>query len=322
MKSRIASIIGIIILLSLLMAPPALAIDEPDSVSLEGITIFGDLLAEDDFLAFVPYAIPFTTEPDENISQTFIFRMLSADGTTELGTVLAIPAYNGGYGFGAVAFYSTNMTWGEEYIFRVQQNPTYYPLAQHWDFTIGDSNYSSASDQALALGATIITSAMFLSTSFDEELLSKSESGTTVLSTYGELYYLDVIPGLQSMCPDLFSVKLESPDYTKRTWSMSIAEALQTKYSGTFIYDSMTGFAGLFSMDTSPAMNFLSIIMFAILMGISVWKFKASMLSAFVDGYALLLLLMLGGFFSMIWAGFMAFCSTVLGGVILFLNRS
>lgn len=301
---------------------PALALAEPTSVSLTEIEIFQDLLATDDFGAFVPYEIDYTTEPDENIDETYFFRLMSANGTEELGTVLANPAYNGGYGSGAVFFYSENLTWGEAYIFRVQQNPTYYPAAQYWDFVVGDSNYSTASDQAAALKAKVVDSATFLSTVFSVPLLDKSEAGTTVLSTYGELYYLEVIPGLQSMCPALFQVQLENPDYTKRSWSYTFANALKTKYSGTFIYDFMTGFAGLFDMGTEPAMGILSIILFAALIGFGVWKFKANMLSGFTDGYALLLLLMLIGYFPMVAAGAVAFGSTVLGGVILFLNRA
>lgn len=321
---RLIGIMMLGILPVVTIATPALAsTPEPTTVSLEEIVVFHDLLVTDDFLAFVPYEISFVTEPDANIGETYIFRLLSPDGSTENGTALATPAYNGGYGSGAVSFYfASGMTSGLAYIFRVQQNPAYYPSPQYWDFVIGDSNYSTASDQEAALKAKVVDSATFLATGFAVSLLAKSESGATILSTYGELYYLDAIPGLQSMCPSLFSVQLEDPDFTKRTWSITFAETIKTKYSGTFIYDFMTGFAGLFSLETSPAMNFFSIILFVILIGVSVWKFKASMLSAFLDGYALLLLLMLMGFFSMIWAGFVAFCSAVVGGAILFFKRA
>lgn len=320
--------LGAVVALSAWLANPATivhAIDEPESVSLDGILIFQDLLEEDDFLAIVPYEIPFTEQPDENIDQSFIFRMMSVNATTELGTTLANPAYDGGYGSGVVSFRfaaSENITWGEAYVFRVQENPTYYPSPQYWDFTIGDSNYSTASDQAAALKAKTLDSATYLSTVFDVELTATSESGTTVLSTYGELYYLEVIPGLQSMCPELFGVNLENPDYTKRGWTYEFAEALTTKYAGTFIEDFMTGFGGLFEMESSTAMGFFSIFLFAILVGLAVWEGKASMLSAFTDGYTLLLLLMLMGIFPMVAAGGIAFASAVLGGVILLLNRA
>lgn len=307
----------------LVIAVPALALEEPTTVSLDDIAVFGALIEDEDFLAVVPYNIAFTSEPEPNIDATFIFRLLSPDGSTENGTALAVPAYNGGYGYGVVSFYfSSGMEWGEAYIFRVQQNPTYYPTAQYWDFTIGESNYSTASDQAAALKAKIVDSATFLAPLYEVNLLAKSEAGSTVLSTYGELYYLDVIPQLNTMCPNLFSVQLENPDYTQRTWDTAFAENLETKYEDTIFGDFMTGFAGLFSSDVSTTMSILSLIVFAILVGLSVYKFKGTMLSAFIDGYALLILLMLMGFFSMIAAGGMAFCSVVLGGIILFLNRA
>jgi len=324
MKRLIRSL-GVALIALLVTASPAMAIAEPTSVTLDDIELFQNLLVTGDMLAVVPYSVTFTTKPDENIDKTFIFRMTSVDGTTEYGTALAYPAYNGGYGSGIVSFYfadNTTVTWGETYVFRVQQNPTYYPSAQYWDFTIDSSAYSDAFDQTEGLKAKVIDSATFLTTEFGVALLSKSESGATILSTYGELYYLTAIPGLQQMVPYLFSVQLENPDFAKRTWSTIVAVALVTKYSGTFIGDFMTGFGGLWGTTTSAAMTTLSIFMVLVIIGLSIGKFKGTMLTAMCDGYALILLLMLIGFFPMVAAGGIAFCSIVLGGVILFLNRA
>lgn len=306
-----------------LFATPALALAEPSSVSLDDIVIFHDLLTPGDMLATVPYNVSFATAPDENISQTFIFTVLSPDGSTVNGTALAYPAYNGGYGPGLVAFYwASGMVSGESYIFRVQENPVYYPAPDYWDFPVSVSNYSTETDQAVALKTKILDSSIFLSTSFGVPLSSTSESGGLVLSAYGELYYLNVIPGLQQMTPTLFSVQLEDPDFTRRSWSTSFADALKTKYEGTILYDAMTGFGGLFSVETTGAMTIVSVFIFLVVVSISVLKFKGSMISAFDDGYTALLLLMLYGVFDMILAGTIAFISTAIGGVILFLNRS
>lgn len=306
-----------------MMPETAYAMDEPEGVSLYDIMIFHDLLYEDDFTAIVPYHISFETTPDDAINQTFIFSVLSENGTTQLGAVTAHPRYYGGYGKGVVMFYlQSGMVWNRPYIFRVQQNPVYYPSPQKWDFTIGTNQYSTDADQSQGLRAKIIDSATELSTEWNVDLLSSGDSGQTVLSTYGELYYLNAVPGLQIMCPELFSVQIETPDYTKRAWSYTLAEVLRTKYAGTLIEDFMTGYAGLFSMETNTAMDIGSIFVFAIVIIISAWKFKASLLAAFTDGYTVLLLLMLEGFISMIIVGFIAFLSTLLGGIILFFNRS
>lgn len=329
-NQNLAGLIGrvmvIILVVSAWFACPSHALaanEQPTSVSLDEIIIFNGLLVTGDALAFVPYEISFITAPDPNITATYLFRLMSADGATEIGTVTAQPDYDGGYGPGAVSFYiEGGLTEGTAYIFRVQQNPSYYDDPQYWDFTVDISNYSQEADQAEALKDAIVASAVYLTTVFEDELLAKSEAGITVLSTYGELYYLDVIPGLQVMSPNLFSVQLENPDFTKRTWSTTVATTIQTKYSGTIFYDFMTGFAGLFSLETYPAMNFLSTILFIIVVAFSVGKLKGNLLSSMLDGYAFLLLLMLIGWFSMIWAGFIAFASGAIGGVILFLKRA
>ena len=323
MKKRLitATIIALAVLLGVTV--PAFAMDEPDSVSLDNIEVFKDQITTGDFLAVVPYHIPFTTQPDDNIDETVTFRVMSANGTTEYGSVTAYPKYDGGYGDGIVTFYiESGMVWEESYIFRVQQNPAFYPSPKNWDFVIDAANYSTDPDQEWALRVKILDVANELSVSFGVELLSTAESGQTVLSTYGELYFIRAIPGLQTMCPKLFGTQIRTPSYTKRSWTTVLADALKTKYAGTFIADFMTGYAGLFSMGESSAMNFLSIIGFVALIFLSVWKFKATTLSGFVDGYTLLLLLMLNGFWSMILNGLFAFLSVVVGGVILFLNKS
>ena len=59
-----------------------------------------------------------------------------------------------------------------------------------------------------------------------------------------------------------------------------------------------------------------------LLIGLSILKFKATMMAALLDGYALLLLLMLAGYFSMTWAGFMAFILAMLAGAVVFFKRA
>lgn len=302
-----------------LYATPAVA---ADIVTLYDIEIFQDIITENDFLAIAPYNVDLDTTPDEDIDETFIFSILSPDGSTTNGSALAYPRYNGGYGKGIVTFYfESGMTWGASYIFRIQENPTYYPSPQKWDFSIGSSAYSGDADQTLALRAKIIDSATELTTEWSVDLLSSSDAGQTVLSTYGELYFLNAVPGLQVMCPALFSVQIETPDYTPRSWSYTIAEYMRTKYTGTILGDFMTGFAGMFSMEQNSAMNIFSFVVFVIVIIISALKFKATQMAAFIDGYDVLLLLMLNGAFDMVIAGMLAWFSTVLGGIILFLNR-
>lgn len=311
----------ILILILLTFTTPVYAMDEPDSVNLSNIEVFHDLIKTDDFLAIAPYSVPFTTLPDDGIDETFIFSLLDEDGD-ELGSVTAYPYNDLGYGSGIVSFYlESGTTWESAYTFRVRENPAFYPSAQHWDFTIGPSNYSSASDQSDALRTKLITVSQALGTEWTVELLTSSE-GVSYLSTYGESYFLNAIPGLATMCPRIFYTQVRSPDYSTRSWDYSFANTLATRYDDTFIENFMTGFAGLFTVNTSAAMNVASMIMFVILILIATKYFKGTTYSAILDGYALLLLLMLNGMISMIIVGFIAFLGIMAGGVVLLLNRS
>ena len=330
----LASLIAAMVLIVLGSVPVKAANEQPTTASLNNIAVFRNLVDTGDFLAVVPYTLEFTTAPTIPITETYLFTMLSADGSTMLGTTLAPAQYDLGYGQGVVSFYysaASNMTWGEEYIFRIQQNPAYYPTPQKWDFTINASNYSSywlswlspGASQASALKAKIISLAQALTPVFGVSLLSRSESGQTVLSpSSGEVYFLEAIPGIQWMASSLFGVELISPSYAKRSWSTSFADALRTKYAGTFVYDFMTGYAGLFNIEVSTGGNVFSFFMALTLIIVSILKFKATLLSALLDGYVMLLLFMQMGFFSMIWAGFIAFVSAVVGGAIIFFKRA
>lgn len=326
MRARLLRVIGICVILAVtfgIFVTPCYATDEPDSVSLYDITIFEDLITTGDMLVVAPYSIPFTTLPDDALGELFLFRWLSADGLTELGASVPFAYQDLGYGAGVVTFYlESGGVWNTAYIFRVQENPAYYTTPLYWDFVVGPANYSSASDQSAALRLTILGIANTLTTEYGVELLSTSESGVVNLSTYGEIYFMNAIPGLSTMCPTLFSVQVRSPDYTKRTWSYTLANTLKTRYSGTFIEDFMTGYAGLTNTDVRTSMNVMSIILFTILVLVSVKVFKANTYAAVTDGYALLLVLMINSFIDMVLVGFIAFILVATGGVVLFLNRS
>lgn len=319
---RVSLALLLFVSLSAAFPTTALAMDEPDSVSLHDIVVYQNLITSGDMFFIVPYSIPFTTIPDDRINETFLFRMFSAN-LTEVGAYMPYPYHDLGYGSGILQFYlPSGGIEDEPYIFRVQQSPVFYVSPQTWDFAIGPANYSQAADQSAALKAKLIEVATDLSLEYNVELLTTDE-GVVTLSTYGEIYFLNAAPGLNTMCPEMFSMRMRTPDYTRRSWDSTVATTLETRFpQGTPVGEFMIGTAGLFSTDTSTTMNILSVILFAVVFFTSVKWFRASTYSALLDGYAILLLLMLNGFFSMIGAGFVAFIAAMVGGVYLFLNRA
>lgn len=342
-KSRIILISLLALLFGLGTSQIALALmDDPSGVSLYNEAVYRHLLEDDDFLFIVPYTLTYGSTPDTKIDDAFLFQLYDTDNTTLLGTVTAYPYFTNGYGEGMIAFYfdaDSDLVWEESYIIRVQENPSQFETPTYWDFPLSAADYTSADTQytnQVALNATIQGIATNLSITWDMDLLSQTEGGI-VLSSYGENYFRNAVPRLQEMCPTLFSVQVEEPDFSERDWDYTIADAMLTRYNGTFIGDSMTGFAGLFGSDTTPTWNMLSIIMFAILICVEMaWTrkrregkfifsskpFAANIWAASVDGFALLIYFTLLGMFSMVLNGLISFLCAVVAGLVLFLNRA
>lgn len=311
-------------LTAIIWASPVFATDEPDTVSLDDILVIEDVISTGDAIVFVPYTISFTTVPEANINLTFIFTMLSPDATEQIGHVTAFPFQNGGYGGGLVGFYyEDGVTTGSAYTFRVQENPSYYSSPVYWDFNITEANYSDDADTSIAVRSKILTVATALQSEWSIELLTTDDNGQTILSDYGQIYFGTAIPGLPLMCSSLYDVQVRSPDYERRSWDFTIANAMRTKYNGTFIGDFFTGFAGMAGTeDHLAALDVAAILSFVVVVIIAIKWGKGNIFSGLMTGYAFLLLFMLYGSVSMVLVGAIAFfVGPVAGGVILFLNR-
>lgn len=325
----------IVSLCSFLIATPAVALVNPTSVTLPDTIVYRHLIQANDWFVSCPYDIEYASSPGIGIERLFTFSLLSTDGSTEIGSIVPYSYVNYGFPRGVTGFYiadstnttSGNLTWGSGYIVRVRENPSQYPSPINWDFPLSSSNYHNQTSQSAnqgALLAQLLSWASKLDTDWSTTgivLLTSSDQGT-VLSSYGELYFRSAIQGLQNMCPTLFAVQTEPLTYEKRSWDYSLWTTFQTRWAGTFIADFMTGFAGLFSVTTSWATSMASVIIFAVIIIFSLRKMKGTTLSAFMDGFTILIMATLSGWFSFTICGLAAFIAAVTAGLILFLNRS
>lgn len=345
MSKKIKILITLLTVLSWLPVqaqPVVAAMSDPISVSTYDMAVYQHLLEDDDRLFIIPYSINYASTQNVTIDDAFLFQMYDPTGTNLLGTSLAYPYQDAGYGPGIVSFYfpaSDNLTWQATNIIRIVENPSQFATPTYWDFPLAVSDYTSATTQATnqeALRLKILGLATDLSISWSLDLLAQTEMGT-VLSSYGEDYFRNSILSLQSMCPGLFSVQMAVPDFDTTSWDYTVANTFLSRYNGTFIGDAMTGFAGLTSSDTTTAMNVWTLILFGALVcfemswtrkknvrgyRISSKPFAATVWSAMMDGSALLILMTLLGAFSMVLNGLISFLCVVVLGMVLFLNRA
>lgn len=305
---------------------------QPSSVSIHDISIYNSLINTGDFLAVVPYTISYTSVPSDAVNKTFLFELIDTDGATLLGSITAYPFANSGYGEGIVSFYfsaNNTLTWGAAYNVKVAESPAFFTSPTYWTFPVASSYYSAYTSNQTAnrtlLQTEIVNRAQHLTTAWgisSTPLTQQSGSGI-ILSSYGEAYFRNAIYGLQQMCPSLFLLQSSNLDYTGRSWDYSLATTLLGTFSGTWVGDAMTGFAGLWGVPTTTATSFVILFLALVAMGVSIWISEGQHIqAAFLDGALVLIFGALGGWFSPIINILLAFMFVLVGGWILLLNKA
>lgn len=323
-------VIPIVLLLFLLSATPVWAdMADPDSTDIEVIYINRHLMETDDFLLYAHYNIEYGTTPDNPIDETFIFRLIDTDGTTELGSTLAYPYSTSGYGEGVISFYFTAAdapTWGEAYIIRICGNPTVFATPPISNFTVDADSYTTLTDSdgnKSQLTDNIVAMAEDLGAAWTTDLLSSQDIGI-VLSSQGETYFRNAIFGLQQMAPDLFFVQAIDIDYTERSWNTTQSDIYRDRFAGTWVGDSITAGAGLFNLNEQMFMSGFVLLACVGWIGFSKWKMPGAYNthSAFLGAIIISLCCAVLGFTGGAAWGIMAFFSALYIGYILFMQKA
>jgi len=317
-----------IVILAVFTGGTVMAIADPDSnPSLKNRRIFRHLIEPNDFTATMLLNIPYASPPSIFSYQAFSIDLYDSTGTTFIGAAIIFPYQDAGYGYSEVSFHFDNVTapaWGANYIVRVSESPAHFPSPQHWDLTLAATDYSTATTQTAArdeLYTKIISDAEKLNIEWTVSLLS-TDGIKIVLSSTGDYYFRNAIPGLQSMCPALFSIQLMEADFSLRSWDYTLATYFESRWAGTWIGNAMTGIGGLFATSTSAANMIFFVIAFVFLVVLEMWKMRGTVNSALLDGWCLLLFAVMNGMFSFVVTGLIAFICALVTGMVLFLRRS
>ena len=258
---------------ALLLTSPVYAINKPSSVSITDIHVNRNLLETGDMLVHAKYEVAYDSTPSETINDTFIFNVMDTDNTTVLGSVLPYPFDSNGFGEGIISFYfgaSSAPTWGQAYCIRVAENPAYFASPDKYDSVMSSGDYTTLSTQAdnrEELRNKLITLAQELEIAWDTTLTTQSDVGT-VLNTTGAAYFRYAIVGLQSMCPEIFSVVVDDPEYDPRSWNVTQATTYENRFDGTWVGNAFSGFASMFgNIDQQLSTSMIILIACGILIG-------------------------------------------------------
>lgn len=228
-----------ILLITLLLSIPVLALQPPDSYSIDSVDAYTSLIETNDQLYLVKYTISYTTYPVESAADTIMFRLRDTTGTIILN---ATTPYNNiyfhtGYGQGIVSMYfsaadvaTNNMTWMAAYTVTLEGNPgvSYNGTSPNATSLITAWWTDGA---ASALASRIIYFGTRFSTLWGYQLI---DSG--ILTSYGENYFTSTIPNLRSLTPTIFSSYMQQ--WTRpgdRTFNMTNILTWRNQWIGTWL---------------------------------------------------------------------------------------
>lgn len=235
-----------------MVASPALAVDPaiPTTLAIISVKAARNLVETGDFFLACHVNIHYdSSQPTTPANELFLFRLMSTDGTTELGATVPYAYNNSGYDQAVAAFYfpaATAPTWGSAYIVRIDGNPAFWASPPYVTRTLGVGDYSSVTSQAANqsfIGSYLLAVAQLLEVDWAIKLVTTGDTGI-VLNSTGETYFTGDIPGIKALCPGIFSDAIVVPTTTGTPAGTSLVESWQHQWDGTWVADALSSLGG------------------------------------------------------------------------------
>jgi len=238
----------IIAITGLFLAPaaPVMAIDIPDSVTINTIHVYNSVIETGDsvfvFHGKTNYDSDNGTYPDVPASSTMIFRFVADNGTVMSSTVPYVysPFETNGYGNFVSSFYfdaDSAPTWGAAHKIEIIGLATHFTPVQEYNKTVQLSDYATSNSTTInreLMAIDILNLCDKFQIFYPDVSLKSITDVGTVLSIYGEAYFKSVIPGLLNMCPQLFAVQVTIPEVMPVTaYDMSLGDTYSARMVGS-----------------------------------------------------------------------------------------
>lgn len=222
MTQRLSRAVNAVVLACLLVgflllftSGTVLAISNPDSISILSVRVFEGLWVEDDMLFVVEYDVEYTVDPTEDPDETFAVGVWNA--TLAKGPDRPLNYYQ----HNIISVYLTpdqvtdfGYVLNDSLKVRVFGNPSYFATLTEGvnmrTSTLTSSHWINGGTLALTrthLGNWCITLAETLEASWGVTLLTSNDK----LNSVGKAKFNEAIPGLETICPDIFQVATAYP---------------------------------------------------------------------------------------------------------------
>jgi hypothetical protein len=323
MKKRIAVILGLVILATLLIATPAYA-DTPDPDSTPTVEagrkhVYRNLLETGDYLYIYEANIPYAALPATPVNQTFIWRLVALDGVTVLGQTVGYAYNDDGYGYNVYSMYfsaadatAAGMVWGTAYILRLSGNPAAFltPPVYNFNFAAGDyTTLTASADNQVALATEILTLAADLNIRWglatDYFLNLETETGTA-LSLYGENVFRGAIYGCQALAPQAFRAVVADINAPDRAWNTTYITSLETQNAGTWVETARNASIALFGTVNYDLGGIIALLIICVVLIIGVSSVSNDHWTGLIDAAIVLIVAARMGVYGLGFLGLLA----------------
>jgi hypothetical protein len=209
-----------VVFLAVVALPVYGFLTNPTSMEIKSARAFRNL-AENGDIAIVFHAKEaFASYPTTPASSTIMYRLNSSNGTlmkTASPYVFSL-FENYGYGDAVSIFYfapSENCTWGGAYNINILGLPAYFTGLLDVNYSLTTADWNTAAIDTTTQQEEMRDYIFGLCDDFQgiypDVPLKTTTDGDISLSVYGESYFIGAIPGLNSLCPQLFFSQIYVP---------------------------------------------------------------------------------------------------------------
>jgi hypothetical protein len=252
-------LIGIITVLALLVliipGSHALALDPPDVISIYSVNAVRNTIEDGDIAIGVHFYVE-DNDYETPASDTIIVRLMEEDGVTLIDSILPTLYFGYGYDNNACMFYfsaSDNLTWGSEYVINIIGSPGFFtpaPEPQNYSMVAGD--WYSLTDQELNqddMETWVLSVARLLELAYPAYSLFGATDMGTALSSDGEAFFRQAMPGIQSIAPGIFLTQFYVPESIDMDLGTDQAEAFAETLDNSDLKDTLVATGEYIGMD-------------------------------------------------------------------------
>ena len=271
-------------LVGALLPGVALAIADPDSLTIDNVRAYSGVLETDDLLVLVKYDLVYGSTPAELVSDAYLGRFIR--GTTELNSVEPFAFNDRGYGVGVFSFYWTAAQVTTDSIEFNDSNAQNYAISLHGKVgvfpgsppstTTNTITWRDATDTKNQLLQDVIELARQLEGDADwvansQDLISTSFA-VIRLTAAGEEYFATAITRLANMIPELFESAGSPAAVIERDHERTFSNSRLNFWENNWVD---TRFENLASQFRMPKIMLTTIFAFSMMLMIAFYAAKA-----------------------------------------------